>query len=158
QQGSYHVDRLERAASWAVKGANLTFVFDRPRRPHYLSWWIDRRSPAILSIISLNLDRLAPERGTPEDVAPFLQKISSLARLATSAGVQKREYLRRLEAKQPSPLTTGFLLDRARLVLLPEGLEIVSLRLFNQMPVLGGAALDFGKQAMTRLRDVLTEE
>jgi hypothetical protein len=78
--------------------------------------------------------------------------------MAVSAGVQKRNYLRRLERHYPSPLTTGFLLDRARLVVVPIGLDQVVTQVGGRGLASGGASLDFGKQIVTRLREVLKEE
>ena len=51
-----------------------------------------------------------------------MQKLGSLARMALSAAVQKRDFLRRHCEDRPA-LTSGFLLDRARLVVVPIGLE-----------------------------------
>jgi hypothetical protein len=87
-----------------------------------------------------------------------------LARLALSAGVQKREYLRRLERSRPRlsadapALTSGFLLDRARLLVAPVGLDQVVHSFIKKGLSAGGAALDFGRQIVQRLRDVLRQD
>ena len=151
-------DRLRKAAQFAAEGAALVFVFDRPRRPLVLAEGIDRQHSAVLLTVGLHLPRLAAQPGLREDAALFLQKLGSLTRLAISAAVQKREYLRRLERAQPSPLTTGFLLDRARLVVAPIGLDFVVQQMLGRGLTSGGAALDLGKQIVTRLRDVLKQE
>jgi ATP cone domain len=151
-------DRLRMAVHLAAEGAALTFVFDRPRRPLLLAEGIDRQHSAVLLTVGLHLPRLAAQPGLREDAALFLQKLGSLTRLAISAAVQKREYLRRHERVQPSPLTTGFLLDRARLVVAPIGLDFVVHQMLGRGLTSGGEALDLGKQIVTRLRDVLKQD
>jgi hypothetical protein len=107
---------------------------------------------------------LAGQPGVGGDPAKLLAKLGSLARLALSAGVQKREHLRRLERCRPRPaadapaLTSGFLLDRARLVVAPVGLDSVVQSFHNKGLAAGGAALDFGRQIVQRLRDVLRQD
>jgi hypothetical protein len=151
-------DRLRHVAQAVADGGAITFVFDRPRRPLLLAEGIDRQHPAALLTVGLHLPRLAAQPGLAGDVPLFLQKLGSLARLAISAGVQKREYLRRLERTYLSPLTTGFLLDRAGLVVVPVGLDHVVQQLVGRGLTSGGAALDLGKQIVARLRDVLKQE
>jgi hypothetical protein len=157
-------ERLQKLARVALEGAPLTFVFDRPRRPVALAEGIDRQHPAVLLTVGLHLPRLALQPGIDGDPAKFLHKLGSLARLALSAGVQKREYLRRLERSRPRPsadgpaLTSGFLLDRARLVVAPVGLDRVVASFVNKGLTAGGAALDLGRQIVQRLRDVLRQD
>jgi hypothetical protein len=150
--------RLSSVARVAAQGGAITFHFDRPRRPVNLADGIDRQHSAVLLTVGLHLPRLAEQAGLTDNVNLLLHKLGSLARLAVSAGVQKREYLRRLERAHPSPLTTGFLLDRARLVVAPVGLDHVVRRMLGRGLTSGGAALDLGKQIVTRLRDVLKQE
>ncbi len=157
-------ERLKRLARFALEGAPLAFVFDRPRRPLALAEGIDRQHPAVLLTVGLHLPRLALQSGIDEDPSKFLSKLGSLARLALSAGVQKREYLRRLERSRPRPstdapaLTSGFLLDRACLLVAPVGLDQVVHSFIKKGLSAGGAALDFGRQILQRLRDVLRQD
>ena len=157
-------ERLQRLARLALEGAPLAFVFDRPRRQTALAEGIDRQHPAVLLTVGLHLPRLALQPGIDGDPAKFLPKLGSLARLALSAGVQKREYLRRLERGRPRPsadapaLTSGFLLDRACLLVAPVGLDRVVHSFINKGLSAGGAALDFGRQIVLRLRDVLRQD
>jgi hypothetical protein len=157
-------ERLHRLARLALEGAPLAFVFDRPRRPVALAEGIDRPHPAVLLTVGLHLPRLALQPGIDSDPARFLQKLGSLARLALSAGVQKREYLRRLERTRPRAsadapaLTSGFLLDRARLVVAPVGLDHVVASFVQKGLTAGGTALDFGRQIVQRLREVLRQD
>ncbi|HWG41639.1 MAG TPA: ATP cone domain-containing protein, partial [Gemmataceae bacterium] len=124
-------ERLQRLARLALEDAPLAFVFDRPRRLTALAEGVDRQHPAVLLTVGLHLPRLAMQPGIDGDPSKFLPKLGSLARLALSAGVQKREYLRRLERNRPRAsadgpaLTSAFLLDRARLVVAPVGLDSV---------------------------------
>jgi hypothetical protein len=156
--------RVERLASLALEGAPVTFVFDRPRRPVPLAEGVDRDHPAMLLMVGLHLPRLAEQPGIDGDPHKLLPKLGSLARLALSAGVQKREYLRRLERNRPEPpsdqpaLTSGFLLDRARLAVAPVGLDSMVRSFFHKGLSAGGTALDFGRQIVQRLRDVLRQD
>jgi hypothetical protein len=157
-------ERLQRLARQALEGAPLAFVFDRPRRPIALAEGVDRQHPAALLTVGLHLPRLAEQPGIAGDSTKYLSKLGSLARLALSAGVQKREYLRRLERGRPHPanegpaLTSGFLLDRARLVVAPVGLDAVVRSFTKKGLSAGGAALDLGRQIVQRLRDVLRQD
>jgi hypothetical protein len=157
-------ERLRQMARLALEGAPLAFVFDRLRRPAALAEGIDRQHPAVLLTVGLHLPQLALQPGIDGDPAKFLSKLGSLARLALSAGVQKREYLRRLERTRPRPpadvpvLTSGFLLDRARLLVAPVGLDRVVQSFVKKGLSAGGGALDFGRQIVHRLRDVLRQD
>ena len=74
------------------------------------------------------------------------------------------EYLRRLERSRSRTdadgpaLTSGFLLDRASLLVAPVGLDAVVHSFVNKGLSAGGAALDFGRQIVQRLRDVLRQD
>src|SRR5260370_14053613 len=85
---------------------------------------MDRQHSSVLMTVGLNLPRLADQQGVLGNPTKFLDKLGSLARLALSAGVQKREFLRRIGKDRPA-LLRGFLLGRARLVAAPVGLESV---------------------------------
>jgi hypothetical protein len=156
--------RLVRLCRWALDGEPLAFVCDRPRRPLALAEGVDRQHPAVLLTVGLHLPRLARQPGIDDEPSKFLSKLGSLARLALSAGVQKREFLRRLERSRPLPspdapvLTSGFLLDRARLLVAPVGLDSVVSSFVKKGLSAGGAALEFGKQIVQRLRDVLRQD
>jgi hypothetical protein len=157
-------ERLQWLARLALEGAPLAFVFDRPRRPIALAEGVDRQHPAVLLTVGLHLPRLALQRGIDGDTVKFLHKLGSLARLALSAGVQKREYLRRLERSRSRPstdgpaLTSGFLLDRARLLVAPVGLDQVVASFVHKGLTAGAGALEFGRQIVQRLREVLRQD
>ncbi len=148
-------ERLVRAARWATHGA-MAFVFDRPRQPVALAEGMDRRHPAVLVYVGLHLTRLLDQPGVRHDPALFLQKVGSLARLALSAGVQKRDFLRRVAAGRPA-LTRGFLLDRARLVAVPIGLEEV-VHAFTGASTCDVSGMDLARRIVERLQDVLHTE
>lgn len=147
--------RLTRVTRLALEGAPVVFVFDRPRRPVALAEGMDRRHPAVLLTVGVDLPRLAVQPGVDGDPARFLRKLGSLARLALSAGVQQREFLRRRGQAGGPPLSDGFLLDRARLVVAPVGLDAVTRRFTGGGLCAGGAALDFGRQVVQTLKEVL---
>jgi hypothetical protein len=140
---------LTRLARWVLDGAALTFVFDRPRRPIALAEGLDRQHGAVLMAVGLHLPRLAEQ--LPADAAPeaFLKKLGSLARLALSAAVQKRDFLRRHSANRPA-LTRGFLLDRARLIVTPVGVGTVMAR--------WGGMAEFGREVLQRLHTALRQD
>lgn len=148
-------ERLVRAARWATHGA-MAFVFDRPRRPIALAEGMDRKHPAVLLSVGLHLVRLLDQPGVRHDSALFLQKVGSLARLALSAGVQKRDFLRSVAAGRPA-LTRGFLLDRARLVAVPIGLEEV-VQAFTGASISDAGGTDMARRIVERLREVLHTE
>ncbi len=149
--------RLLRLARRAVEGAALAFVFDRPRRPVHLAEGLDRRQPAALMTVGLDLCRLMEQAGLRTDPALFLHKLGSLARLALSAGAQKRDFLRRHSRGRPA-VTRGFLLDRARLVVVPVGLGALIRDLLGQELCAGGPGLDFARQVLQRLREALRQD
>ncbi len=157
-------ERLTALTRLALEGAALAFAFDRPRRPAPLAEGVDREHPAVLLTVGVHLPRLAEQPGVDSDPTRFLKKLGSLARLALSAAVQKREFLRRRERERPGdasaapPVTGGFLLDRARLVVAPVGLDAVVARFTGGGLCSGKEALDFGKQIVQTLRDALRQD
>jgi hypothetical protein len=150
-------ERLLRLARRAVEGAPLAFVFDRPRRPVALAEGIDRKHPAVLVLVGLHLPRLADQPGLRADPALFLHKLGSLARLALSAATQKRDFLRR-HHRDRTALTRGFLLDRARLVVAPVGLDRAVRGLLGRGLCEDVTALEFARQAVKRLGEVLRQD
>jgi hypothetical protein len=156
-------DLLARLAERAVAGAPVGFVFDRPRRPVALAEGLSRPHPAVLLTVAVHLPHLAEQPGVGGDPAAFLKKLGPLARLALSAAVQKRDYLRRRERTRPPAaaapdVTGGFLLDRARLVVTPVGLDAVVRSFTGGDLADGDAPPDFGKRIVQTLRDVLTTD
>ncbi len=149
--------RLHSLVRRAVEGAPLSFVFDRPRRSVALAEGLDRRNVAVLLTVGLDLRRLAEEVGQGGGGERYLQKLGSLARLALSAGTQKREFLRRHSPGGPQ-LTRGFLLGRARLILTPLGLAETVRQLTGQGLNEGGSALDFARRILQELRTVLDRD
>lgn len=156
--------RLRRVLDRACAGAPLAFVFDRPNRPVALAEGVDRQHPAVLLAVGLGLPRLAEQvlpatlrlRLDGAAVQRFLTKLASLARMALSAALQKRDFLRRHAHDRPG-LTRGFLLDRARLVASPVGLEALTQTLLDR-GLSGGGGLDLARRVAVRLRDVLRAE
>jgi hypothetical protein len=149
-------ERLHRAARLAAEGAAVAFAFDRPRRPVALAEGIDRAHPTLLMAVGLNLPRLAALPGVSADPALFLQKLGSLARLALSAAVQKRDFLRRHAADRPA-LTRGFFLDRARLMVAVIGFDS-AVRSLTGKGLCDGKTPEFGRQVVQRLREVLRQD
>jgi hypothetical protein len=149
-------ERLLRVCRRALDGAAIGFAFDRPRRPAALAEGVERQRPAVLMCVGLNLPALAAPPGVAADPALFLRRLGTLARLALSAAVQKRDFLRRQERGRHAPaVTSGFLLDRARLVVAPLGLDRVAEQFTGHGLTAGAAALDFGRRVVQRLVEVL---
>jgi hypothetical protein len=108
----------------AVSGGTAEFVFDRPRLPTALGPGVDRQTPAALIRVGLDLARLIEiVGGAPIDGDVFLRKVGSLTRFAKTAGHVKQDFLRRHGRPE---VRAAFLLDRARLVLVPTGLDAVA--------------------------------
>jgi len=152
-------ERLARIARTALMGAPLRFVFDRPRRPLFLAEGVQRRHPAVLLSVGVHLPRLAAlvseelhGDGPSRPVERLLERLKSLARLALSAGLQKREYLRR------HARTRGFLPERARLLVSPIGLDAAVQTLLGRGLCSDEEALEFGRAILRRLREILREE
>jgi hypothetical protein len=148
---------LLRLARRALEGAPLAFVFDRPRRPVTLAEGLDRQHPAVLLTVGLHLPRLLEQSGSPIDPPSFLRKLGSLARLALSAATQKREFLRRRTSSRPN-VNRGFVLDRARLVVVPVGLNHVTQQLLGHGFCSEGPARQFALQVVNGLRSVLEKD
>jgi hypothetical protein len=144
------VPGLARLARWALDGGARAIVFDRPRRPVALAEGLDRQHAAVLLAVGLHLPRLAEQLAADAGPETFLKKLGSLSRLALSAAVQKRDFLRRHGTGRPA-LTRGFRLDRARLVVTPVGLGTVVARW-------GGQAAEFGRAVVQRLHTALVED
>jgi hypothetical protein len=137
----------------------VRFVFDRARQAVGLGEGIDRGHPAVLLSVALNLPRLAnliTEKGN-DQTTRLRDKLRSLARLALSAALQKREYLRRHSQDHPG-LASGFLLERARLLVAPLGLDEAVRLLQGEGLCASEEALALGTTIFGRLRDVLQEE
>src|SRR5262249_44053456 len=115
------VERLESMVRGALAGASVEFVLDRPRAPVVLGPGIDRGSPTGLTQIGVNLVRLVEQMGGPPvDPDVLLRKVGSLTRFAKTAAHVKQDFLRR--NGRPG-VREAFLVDRARLVIVPIGLE-----------------------------------
>ncbi|MGL4553322.1 MAG: ATP cone domain-containing protein, partial [Gemmataceae bacterium] len=147
---------IEQAADFALRAEGATaFVFDRPRRPVALGGGLTRQHPAVLTRVGLNLVALAEQPGMLADADRYCQRLGSLAGLAVSAAVQKRDHLRRQNRR---PITDGFLLDRARFVAVAQGLDEVVKRFTGWSVANGGPSLALGRRIAQRLNDVLRQD
>jgi hypothetical protein len=86
-----------------------------------------------------------------------LRKLGSLARLALSAAAQKRDFLRRHRSTRPE-INRGFFLDRARLVVVPVGMDQAIRTLLGQSFAAGGPARAFAQQMVSSLQSVLQQD
>lgn len=149
------IARLNRPIREVFAGRPLVFVFDRPRRPVLLGPGLTRAHPAVLLGLYLDLALLAEQTNTLGNLELYLNKLGSLGRLALSAGVQKRAYLRR-NPRHPL-LSEGFLLDRARLRLVPQGLDRLVLENLGRPLESGGASLEMGRKVYQALVEILRQ-
>jgi hypothetical protein len=148
--GSTTDRRLAEVVRLSVDGAPVEFVFDRSKRGIHLAEGVDREVPDLLLRVGVRLPHLLGERGQEPDAESLLSRVGTLARLALSAGVQKRAHLRR-----SGILTEGFVLDRARLQVIPVGLGETVERMTGRSLVSAGPALDLGRRIVRTLRDTL---
>jgi hypothetical protein len=150
-------ETLLRLAGAALAGRPVTFVFDLPRRPVSLGPGLDRKRTGLLMAVGLPLARLLDHTGITDDVDLFLRKLASLARWAVSAAVQKRQFLRQRHPNS-AELNKGFMLDRARLMVAPNGLETAVRRLTGSGLSDSKVSLDVGRRLLQHLDDVLEVE
>jgi len=112
--------RLRKIIARSIDRERVEFVFDRPKRPVVLGPGVDRRNPAVLGMVGMNLPRFVDQLGGgPLEPDLFLKKLASLTRFAKSAGHARQDYLRK---NGRGPLHEGFLLERATQVVFPMGL------------------------------------
>ena len=138
----------------ASTNSRLTFVFDRARYGVSLAAGLTREKPAALMAVGIQLHRLAQQiPGCSLEL--FLKKLGSLARLARSTGHAKFDFLR----KHARPEARGgFLLERARLLVVPIGLE-AAVRMLSNCPISDdGPGGETAKAIVQRLRQALDQE
>jgi hypothetical protein len=149
---------LQTLVQRAALGQPLCFIFDRPRRQSRLAEGIPATHNAVLLTVGLHLPQLARQMGTPRSPERFLVKLVSLIRLALSAATQKRSYLRRLRDTNPI-LAHGFFLEKARVVVVPIGLDAVVTDLMGESCCSRTAApLAFACQILEKIRTTLHED
>jgi hypothetical protein len=153
-------DLLALMARAALGEYPVVFAFDRPRRVLSLGPGLDRLHSYLLMTVDLDLPRLLEHAGVGEDAELFVHKLASLARLAVSAAVQKRHHLRESvhEDGDRSFLLHGFLLDRARLMVCPLGLDRAVRTLTGSGLFEARAGLDLARRIIKELDDALTGE
>jgi hypothetical protein len=168
-----HADQS--AVSWHVPNADLTsesptrlmalldsgdgnqsiqFVFDRPTEPISLGAGLTRDRSSALLYVGVHLARLA-EQLSPSAPEIFLQKLANLVRIAVAAGQAKFNFLRRHGRPE---LHRGFMLERARLVVVPVGLE-EAVRFVTDRPACDlGPGSEFARQIVVQLMQSLAQE
>ena len=145
--------QLQSLIPLALNRRPVRFVFDRPRGPVALAEGLDRKSPGVLLEVGLNLTALAERPDVAQDGATLLKKLPSLAHLAVSAAVQKRDYLRKLP--KSSPLKRRFLIERAAGAIVPLGLHTVVQTITGASLSQSPLSLDFALQIVGTLRNAL---
>lgn len=123
-------ERLAHLVRAAIRGLPVRFVLRRHGKSVPLGDGLDSRTPALFMVVTLNLSALRRRVGklvTAEDLA---LRTLSLARLAVSAGTQKRTFIRSCVQSHWPP----FLLDRAAVGLRLDGLEAILAELHGPQP------------------------
>jgi hypothetical protein len=147
---------LEMLAALALHSEReVAFGFDRPRRAIALGQGLSRAHRAVLTRVGVNLRTLAEQPGMLADAERYLQRLGSLLRLALSAAVQRRQFLR---ARDLPILREGFLLDRAIVVIEALHLDEVVRRFTGWSLANGGVSLGLGTRIVRRLLEVLRSE
>ncbi len=147
------IHRLHHALDLALKGVPIEFVFDHPRKSVLLGPGLDRSSHAVLTVVGVNLPHFVRHIGDGVDsAAAFLKKLGSLARFAKTAGHVRQDYLR--QHGDPS-LREGFLLDRARVVVVPVGLDQAVRALPGIDSANSNAVAELVGQALAEFREAL---
>jgi hypothetical protein len=151
---------LAKVAGAALAGRAITFLFDRPRHAVHLGPGLDRDHPALLMRVGLGLERLRLHMGVTDDVELYLSKLPSLARMAVSAGVQKRYYLRdqARAGRAADMLQRGWLMERARLLVSPMELDQLVLTWSAATGNDSKTALELARRVLKHLRQALEEE
>lgn len=129
-------------------------ILDSSRRPIRLGLGLARPSPGVLAVVGLHLPKLL-ERWPAISATEFLHKLASLARLAKAVGLARQEWLRQ---HGPPYVRSGFLLDRATLVLVPEGIAEVTQTLVGEPMTPGSLGLDWARQCLRTLREAGEQE
>lgn len=146
---------LRRVLGNAMEHETISFFLDRPRQPIHLSSGADRHRPAVLLEVGLCLPRLLDH--VDGALERLLAKLPSLARMGVRAAVQRRNYFRR-RCSDDNRLVRGFLLDRARLLVFPVGLDAIVHRLLGQGMSQSKLSFDLGKQIVEILWATLSVE
>ncbi len=158
--------RLLQVIDLALDGHPIQFVFDQPRKPVILGPGLDRKGPAVLTVVGVNLSHLVQQISEPNDrrdarptgvsgtgVPPvYLKKLGSLARFAKTAGHIRQDYLR----KHGDPyLREAFLLDRAKLVVSPIDLDGAVRSVLGNESSKTNAAAEFAGQVLAEIQEAL---
>jgi hypothetical protein len=134
----------------ALQGKPIRFVFDRPHTPLVLAEGLDRKCPAVLLEVGLDLPTLARQTDVGVDGAAFLKKLPSLVRIGVSAAQQKQRFLRALP--DAAFVKQGFLLDRASVIVAPIGLHDMVQAITGASPAQSPLSLDFAMQIIHEIR------
>ncbi|MBI3409141.1 MAG: hypothetical protein HY040_12410 [Planctomycetes bacterium] len=147
--------RLEHLLRLGIEKPWLRFVLDRPKQEIVLGAGLDRRHSGVFVEVGLSLPRLLDL--TEGRLEPFLEKLPSLARMGARAAAQKHNYLRR-RSEADKRLARAFLLDRARGLVSPIGLDAVVNRLLGRGMAQSRLSLDLGRKIVGLLWQTLEAE
>lgn len=146
--------RLVRLVRAAIRGLAIRFLLRRHGRSVPLGDGLDTGSPALLLTVSLNLSALHRRIGKLASAEQLAARALSLARLAVSAGTQKRTFIRSCVQSHWPP----FLLDRAAVGLRLDGLEAILAEMHGPEPFRRHECWNYAVQFARALAEGLRRE
>lgn len=148
--------RLKTVVRHAMQGKAVRFVFDRPQSDITLAEGMERKHSGVLFEVAINLAAFARRSEINQDGVTLLRKLPSLARMAVSAAVQKRNYLRNLP--ESAPLKRGFLIERATCVVALAGLDDAVQSITGTSLSNSQLSLEFSRQIVQVLHTTLEHQ
>jgi len=124
----------------------------------------EKSAPNVLDKIYLRLDRLANACIRKGILDKFTTRLPSLVRFGVAAGLQKRAFLRKIEAERRQNdetkvnLAAGFLLEKATLIIAPKGLPDLLENLFPGKSFLDQEVSQFVKNVLQVLNATVRQE
>jgi hypothetical protein len=146
--------RLVHLVRAAIRGLPVRFVLRPHGRSVPLGDGLDSRTPALLLVVTLDLSGLYRRVGKPASAEDLAVRALSLARLAVSAGTQKRDFIRSCAQSHWPP----FLLDRAAVGLRLQGLEAILAELHGPGPFHRQESWNYALQFARVFADGLRQE
>ena len=118
----------------------------------------------VLDKISLRLDKLAKACMRKGILDKFGARLPSLVRLGISAGIQKRAFIRKIEIERRQNeemkvnLGAGFLLEKARLIVVPKGLPDLLENIFPGKSLTDDEVTLYVKNVLSVLKETVRSE
>ena len=140
---------------------NWAFSQEAKPQGNSLANKVDRN---VLDKISLRLDKLAKACMRKGILDKFGIRLPSLVRLGISAGIQKRAFIRKIEIERRQNeemkvnLGAGFLLEKARLIVVPKGLPDLLEYIFPGKSLTDDEVTLYVKNVLSVLKETVRSE